>query len=150
MSKQTTKQHLMRFLTDGGSKSTKPKESMEELIDELDLFKSMRPFLRQVKKEADDVVITGRTVDLMKKMADYGSLVLLALMHTTTNEKLKFEIVREVMNRVYGRPTEKHVNIKVPLDQMDEAQLDSIIRSEMQENKELLKEIIDVTIKKDK
>ena len=150
MARRKTKKDLIKFLTDTGSRGTAPGKSMEDLLDEVALFKQMRPFLKQINKEVDEVITTGRTGTLMKKMADYGSLVLLALMHTTDNDKLKFEVVREVMNRAYGRPTEKHISVKIPLDQMDEEQINALIRSEAADNKELFKEILDVTPKKEK
>lgn len=152
---EKTKKDLIRFMLDRGSRSTAPKDSMESLIDELALFQQLRPFLKQVKAEAELVVQTGRPNILLKKMADYGALVLLYLLHTTDDDKLKFEIIKETMNRAYGRPTEKHVSVKIPFDQMDEKQLDSFIASKLKDpkNKEILKDIINtmpITNKEDK
>ena len=117
-------------------------------MDDLALFETMRPFLKMIQEEAKDLSTMGDVNSFIKKAANYGFLQQLYILHTTDNAKLKFEIAKYWQDRYYGKPTEKHVSVKVPVDQLDEQQLDAIIASRLKDpgNKNLLKDIIDVSV----
>ena len=153
---KVTKKHLLNFMTSGADRGNMGintnKHNPEALFDDLALFEAMRPFLKMIQTEAKDLAKMGDVENFVKKAANYGFLQQLYIMHTTDNDKLKYEIAKYWQDRYYGKPTEKHVSVKIPIDQMDEKQLDAIISSRLRDpiNKEILKNIIDVTPTKEK